>query len=147
MLRAVSTQVRSKSWSISTNNHRGRGSVPCVFWRDLNNPCHIVSMALLVRVQRSCKDQDKDVQGQSTIPGPPLDDHSVILSTSKALNCFRSGQDKIRCFWLHIFSCKWKGLDSVNRFNNTNLSYSLSGTVCKFYVVHLFLSTQPRQPE
>ena len=55
----------------------------------------IVPTPLLVRVQCSRKDLYKAVKGPST--RPPLDDHWVIISTSKAFNYFPSRRDKIRC--------------------------------------------------
>ena len=53
---------------VPTNNQRGRGSGPCLLWGGLDMSRHIVSTALLVRVQCFRKNLYKVPEGPSTRP-------------------------------------------------------------------------------
>ena len=57
-----------KAEGVPTNNQRGRGSGPCRLWGGLDKARHIVTTALLVRVQRFRNDLYKAVKGPSTRP-------------------------------------------------------------------------------
>ena len=53
---------------VPTNNHRGRGSVPCRLWERLDKDRQIIPTAMLVKVQRLRNDLYKTVKGPSTTP-------------------------------------------------------------------------------
>ena len=80
-----------KAERVPINNHRGRGSGPCRLCECLDKACHIVQTALLVRVQRLKNGLFKVVKGPRRRPiNSPLDDHRVILTTSKAFHYFQA---------------------------------------------------------
>ena len=55
-----------KAEGVPTNKERGRGSGPCRLWRGLDKARHIISRALLVRVQCLRNNLLKDVKRPST---------------------------------------------------------------------------------
>ena len=57
-----------KTEGVPTNNKRGRGSGPCRLWGGLDKARHIVTTALLVRVQRYRSDLYKAVKVPNTRP-------------------------------------------------------------------------------
>ena len=73
---------------VLTNNQRGRRSGPCLLLEGLDKSrqeCNVLGK-ICTRLW----------EGQAMAYGP-LDDHWVILSTSKAFNYFQARRDKIRC--------------------------------------------------
>ena len=75
---------------VPTNNQRGRGTGPCLIWKGIDKSRHIVPATLLVRVQRSRKDML--LMGWTHY----LNNHCVILSTSKAFHYFRARRNEFR---------------------------------------------------
>ena len=96
MLRPSGSELSPSTKGVPTNNQRGRGSGPCLLLGGLDKSRHIVSTALLVRVQCFRKDLYKAVEGPKHKTYLPRDDQWVILSTSKAFDYFRARRDEIR---------------------------------------------------
>ena len=59
--RSLYASLGPKAKGVPTNSQRGRGSGPCRLWGGLDKARHIVTTALLVRVQR-LRGQAQDLQ-------------------------------------------------------------------------------------
>ena len=82
---------------VPTNNQMRQRSGPCRLCGGLDKARHIVPTAL---VSQSAMFKERFVQGCRRAKHKtysPLDDHWVILSSSKAFDYFRTRRDEIRC--------------------------------------------------
>ena len=88
-----------KTEGFSNNNQRGRGSRSCLIWVCLDKFRHIVSIALLVRVQFFRKDLYKAVEGPSTRP--------IVLSMITTLETI------FREIWINVQSMTGRTVQKV----------------------------------